>query len=91
MRTKLYFDNIKCHGCGNTIAAKLKSIGFDDAKVLVEEGAIEIDERQENLVDELKIALKKLGYPEKDQSNLVDSAKSYVSCMIGRVKGPVSN
>ena len=91
MKTKLYLDNIKCHGCANSIASKLNELGVSNSKVLVDEGAVEFDHSSESEIELVKSSLKKMGYPEQDQSNLMDSAKSYVSCMIGRVKGPVQN
>lgn len=36
-------------------------------------------------VEEALNTLKKLGYPEKGQNNVVDKAKSYVSCVIGKM------
>jgi len=87
METKVYLDNIKCHGCANSISSKLKSIDIDNHEVIVEEGAIKFEYESESEIDKVLSTLKKMGYPERDQSNLIDSAKSYVSCMIGRVKG----
>lgn len=86
MNTTLLLDNIKCGGCANSISKKLISIeGISDVNIDIEGGAIKMNYKSENSLEEAKIALSKMGYPEKGTSDFIDNAKSYVSCMIGRM------
>jgi copper chaperone len=83
---KLYLDNIKCSGCANSIIKRLHEMeGVESASVNVEEGYISFDSLNENMIDNVKSAMAKMGYPEKGTSDFIDNAKSYVSCMIGRM------
>ena len=82
----MYLDNIKCHGCMNTISSKLDALGFPNHEINVEEGKINIDHDHEDDLDKIAKALKNLGYPKKGTSKFTDSAKSYVSCAIGKIK-----
>lgn len=86
MKRTLFLDNIKCGGCANSIATKLKSKGVEEVEVNIDEGSVSFTDVNEEHVDEVKKWLKAMGYPERDQSNFGDAAKSYVSCMIGRIK-----
>jgi copper chaperone CopZ len=84
---KIIIENLKCHGCANTIKREVGriegvagvSIGFDDYSVTFKykEGS--------NPVDKVKRRLKALGYPEQGSNTTFNKAKSYVSCAIGRV------
>ncbi|HBF88337.1 MAG TPA: heavy metal transporter [Bacteroidales bacterium] len=89
MKTEvIYIENLKCHGCANTIRTELKktesvkdvSINHDDSSVTI---GYESDENKREIF--LK-KLSKLGYPEKGSGNFGATVKSYVSCAIGRVK-----
>lgn len=86
MKYNLQIENIKCGGCMNSIKKSLSTIDSI--------GKIEIDKENEivsfNLeiqekINEVIQKLKSMGYPEKGKGNLVDSAKSYVSCALGRL------
>lgn len=84
--TTLHLHNIKCHGCANTILSKLKSIeGVSAPEVSVEDGTISFDTADLSLVETVKNIMAKAGYPESDPT-LAQTAKSFVSCMVGRVK-----
>ena len=86
MNTILYLDNIKCGGCANSISKKLTSIeGISEVDVDIEGGAIKMIFSNESILEAAKTALAKMGYPEKGTSDFIDNAKSYVSCMIGRM------
>ena len=86
MNTILYLDNIKCGGCANSISKKLTSIeGITEVDVDIEGGAIKMNFSNESILETAKTALAKMGYPEKGTSDFIDNAKSYVSCMIGRM------
>ena len=78
-------EKIKCGGCGNSISTKLLSQkGVNDVKVDVENGTVTFDSESEATLDLVRNTLSKMGYPEDDPT-MLQSAKSYVSCMIGRV------
>ncbi len=82
----IIIDNLKCGGCANTVTKRLQEMeGVENVNVLLESSTVEI-EKTENVSREALIAkLSKLGYPEIGTSNLVQKAKSYVSCAIGRL------
>jgi copper chaperone CopZ len=82
--------NVKCGGCASTLKKKL----FEEF------GEVEVDlEKQprqitlvisEEQVDELKKALKQIGYPlASEEMGFMEAssvkAKSYVSCAIGKI------
>lgn len=82
--------NVKCDGCANTLT---KSLAKDFGEVTVDleseprKITLDIDESR---LEELKIALRRLGYPlVTDELNTIDSikasAKSFVSCAIGKM------
>lgn len=89
MTTNNYLiQNLKCGGCATQIKSSLlkiegvKSVRIDENESLV---SIDVDEtaNEQTIVN----TLSKLGYPLIDKANsLGKTAKSYVSCMIGRVK-----
>ena len=86
-RTTYQIQNVKCGGCGNSITKAVGDIeGISDVQVIPEENSISFSYEKELLLAEVIHVLKKLGYPLADDANtLGDKAKSYVSCMIGRV------
>lgn len=64
--------------------------GINDVNVDIEHDSISIDlEDQDGLVDEVLRILKSMGYAEEGTSNLLDKAKSYVSCAVGRLSDEV--
>lgn len=89
MERTLKLNNIKCNGCSNSIRnAILKIEGIQAIDVNVDEGEIQIDASNEEVLEEAKKMLDKMGYPEADPT-LLQNAKSYVSCMIGRISKPI--
>lgn len=83
---KIYVDNLKCAGCGNSIKNGLmKIVGVINVKSNPDEGWVEVE--HEDFTDKESIAekLADLGYPEAGTTNLLQTAKSYVSCAIGRI------
>lgn len=82
----LQLENIKCGGCANFIESKLnKDFDLKDVKVDFEKGEVEFN-APENLDINLVVeTLSKMGYPEIGKGNTIQKAKSYVSCMIGRM------
>lgn len=84
---KIQVENIKCGGCENSIKSALKNkYKLDEVLIDNESGIIEV--RASHEFDEGKIAdtLAKMGYPKIGEGNNLQKAKSYVSCMIGRIK-----
>lgn len=80
-------DNLKCHGCANTIRKELAWIGEVIAvEVNVEESIVKVDYAGKNNMREVFVEkLRKLGYPEEGTGKFNQKVKSYVSCAIGRV------
>lgn len=86
MKQSINVANIKCGGCANSISSKLAEMeGISDVKVDVESGNIEFDTTTDDTVVKVKDTLAKMGYPEGDPT-LLQTAKSYVSCAVGRMK-----
>jgi copper chaperone len=85
MKTVLV-DNIKCGGCAHRIEQKLTDLrGVSEVKVNIEEGAVLYEVEDAIAEEKIMNTLAAMGYPKQGESTVVDSAKSYVSCMIGRV------
>jgi len=79
-------QNLKCGGCANTITTKLSELKeVTNVKVNVEESEITFDALDTDL-EIVKTKLAKMGYPAEDENNsTMQKAKSYVSCMVGKV------
>ncbi len=82
--------NVKCGGCANTLIKSLsKEFGEVSVDLESEPRKITLD-IDEGRMEELKVALRGLGYPlVSDELNTIDSikasAKSFVSCAIGKM------
>jgi len=85
--TTLEIQNLKCHGCANTITKAIQKIkGITDLSIDVEKSTISFSSLDLAIVETVKTRLSKLGYPEVDADNSTfQKAKSYVSCAIGRL------
>ncbi len=80
-------ENLKCHGCANTIAKGLNKIeAVKSVSVDVPASSVEIlfDGGYEN-IETIKTKLSGMGYPESGHNSAVSVAKSFVSCAVGRV------
>lgn len=88
MKTRIFIENLKCHGCANTIRKSLLSKeGVKEVIVSHDDSSVEIDyDGTEEQRDVFAAVLKKLGYPEKGTNTGTATVKSYVSCMIGRIQ-----
>lgn len=87
METVIEIENLKCHGCANTIKKSItKMNGITKVEVLFnpESVLIEFDEKLITRNDIVQM-LSKLGYPVKGNNSLIKNMKSYISCAIGRV------
>lgn len=77
-------QNIRCGGCANTIT---KALGeeFEGVVVDVASKTVTVELKDESQIAKGAELLKKLGYPLTDEeSGMVDKAKSFVSCAIGK-------
>ncbi len=85
MTTQITVDNIKCGGCGNTVTKTIKSVSPNTTvKIDYETGTIHL-EGDSLPMDTITSALSAKGYPLQGEGSITTTAKSYVSCMIGRM------
>lgn len=83
-------ENLKCGGCANSIRHGLQTIdGVDEVEVDLDHHQVKIkapESLRQNLVEKLR----SMGYPEvgsvKGLEAGLASAKSFVSCAIGKVR-----
>lgn len=87
MKTTIKIQNLKCGGCVNTITSTLSKLSnISNVKVNVEETEVELDYLNEIDLENVKEALKSIGYPEVGDANSFGTkAKSYVSCALGKM------
>ena len=88
MKTEtIVVDNLKCHGCANTIRREMAWIGeVINVDVDVDNSIIKVDYTgKNNMRDVFVNKLRKLGYPEEGTGKINQRVKSYVSCAIGRI------
>jgi len=90
MQQTYQVENIKCGGCASTLKTKLLDT-FGEVEVNLETMPREITlEVEESQLQELRNALRGLGYPMSDEKlNLFEigstKAKSFVSCAVGKI------
>lgn len=83
---KIIIDNLKCGGCANSIKKALNQIvGVLSVEVDEETNTIFIDHEGQIAKEVFIIKLAKLGYPEAGTTTKLQTAKSYLSCVIGRM------
>jgi copper chaperone CopZ len=86
MKTHIFVDNIKCDGCASTITKKVSAIeNISNVEVDVESGKVSFNCADDACKLNVISTLKKWGYPQSGQGTKLDNAKSFVSCMIGRI------
>jgi copper chaperone CopZ len=79
-------ENLKCSGCASSITGKLKQIkGIAEVVVDIENETVTVNADETVDRNRVSSALEKLGYPESGNNNLLSKAKSYVSCMTGKL------
>ena len=85
--TSIEIQNLKCHGCANTITKGLQIInGISELKIVVDESKVTFKATNILAIEKVKKKLSKLGYPEIDANNTtLHKAKSFVSCAVGRL------
>lgn len=77
--------NIKCGGCENNIIMSLKKAGMENVKVDIPNQTVSFEGDPETAAK----VLSAMGYPKADSEeakSLLKKAKSYASCMVGRIK-----
>jgi len=89
MRYTIAVENIKCHGCANSIRSKLTEQELaQSVDVDVERGEVHVEGKPE-WRDRVAMALARMGYPEvgsvEGMKAAAAKAKSFVSCAIGRI------
>lgn len=87
MKYKLNLQNVKCGGCSSSITnAAINIEGITNVVVDENESTITFETDNENQINALTQKLSDIGYPLTGETNsTIQKAKSYVSCMIGRV------
>ena len=88
MKTEtIIIENLKCHGCANTIRKRLMRIEeVSNVDIDIEESSVKIEyEGKNNMREAFVEKLRKLGYPQDGTGKLNQQIKSYISCAIGRV------
>ena len=85
--TVINIENLKCHGCAATIKKGiLKFDNVHNVEVNVPDSTVSISfDGGDDDIRKFKTKLSGLGYPESGNNNIVSTAKSYVSCAIGRM------
>lgn len=86
----ILIDNLKCGGCENSIKNALKKIeGVHKVFINHKDQSVSVVHEETVERGSLTSALHTLGYPETGTAEgldkVVSSAKSYVSCAIGRL------
>lgn len=92
MNMKQTFEvlNVKCGGCANTLIKGLnEEFGEVEVNLDVHPRQIRL-EIEENQMEDLKLKLRKMGYPLTSDElsgfeKATTTAKSFVSCAIGRM------
>ncbi len=96
MRHTFKVANVKCGGCASTLKSKLRE-EFGEIEVDLDKMPREISlEIDDDRVEDLSKALKKLGYPLNSEllgfvESTTTKAKSFFSCAVGKVDQNISN
>ncbi len=87
MKAVFKIQNLKCRGCANTIIKKLNLLeNISEVKVDTNAQTVFFLYAGEADLETAKSALQRLGYPvEGEMNSLTQKAKSYVSCLTGRL------
>lgn len=83
-----HVDNLKCGGCVTTVKRRVQEVpGVESVMVDPEAGSVELIHDGTVVREELATLLEQLGYPERGTGGVIEQAKSYMSCAIGRIHG----
>lgn len=91
MSTTIEIVNLKCNGCVNTVKKGVLSIdGIQEVEVNLDAAKVTIPTNNQDLIEEVKAKLSKMGYPEVGDANtMMHKAKSFVSCASGRMTSEI--
>ncbi len=91
MEYSIVVENIKCGGCGNTVTKTVKKVPeVSEVAVDVETGKVTY-EASSDVSQQVQQLLEKAGYPTEGNGNIITTAKSYVSCAVGRMSKDENN
>jgi len=85
--TIITIENLKCHGCVNTITSEL--LKFDEVKnvtIDLSNSSVEINFTGNKNIKRYRQKLSLMGYPEKGNNSSLSVVKSFVSCAKGKIK-----
>lgn len=87
MNSTVTIQNLKCGGCAKTVTNKLTELeGVTNVNVVVETSEVAFEIEKEEDMQQVVDRLAEIGYPvEGDENTLMQKAKSFVSCAVGRV------
>ena len=87
MSTIIEIVNLKCNGCVNTVKKGVLSIdGINEVEVDLEASKVKVPTENNELINQVKAKLSKMGYPELGDANtMLHKAKSFVSCASGKM------
>lgn len=87
IKKQVHVANIKCGGCAHSIESALNQLdGVSQSKVAIEDGRIDLELVDLDILNTVLEKLSKMGYPEVSKENsLFMKAQSYAHCMIGKV------
>jgi copper chaperone len=95
MKHSISVSNLKCGGCAATIRKAIGKLkGLDSLLIDVDTSVVSFDS-DEATMESAKTRLRELGYPEngtvKGLEGVVTAAKSYASCVIGKLGTDTAN
>jgi len=84
-------QNMKCSGCSTSIKEKLSKIeGVENVEADLQEDSITFEYTHPEVIAQVREILRKMGYPLSDTENTIGNiTKSYLNCMVGKVKNAV--
>ena len=93
MKTTFEIENLKCHGCANTISKGISAMeGVSNVVVDLETSSVTIEyDGSAVRVDEFAEKLKTIGYPRVGENSTGRVVKSYISCATGRMDSGKNN
>ena len=85
--TTIKIQNLKCHGCANTIIRQLTKLeGISGVTVNNDTDEVTLNFESDSQLVTVNKKLSELGYPLVGENNsLPKKAKSFVSCAVGRM------
>lgn len=85
---KIIIANLKCGGCENTIRNKISEIdGIESVVINQDEDSVTINYNGNAKREDFVKLLHSIGYPEATEENgLLLQIKSYISCVVGKIK-----